>query len=270
MMKHLNLAEMVALVSPWARKTKRRATFLAIPEIAALHPQLVDAHKAVLAVRPAKPSTPPALRTLDEKATRVDDRHDHLARATTFALDAEREHCLAKDPPDVERAAKCDEVNAEIFPNGMAIINASFLAESGNTARVAKLMKNKPEIPKFLKTITAPGKTSLYDTVERWISAGSQLEALEHDREEVLAQHVTKPVTTATIQAARSQWFSVVSTILSNLEISRAPAEAIEAIRGPVLRASERAGKRYAGGKPEDPVLDAEDQGTDEGEADEA
>jgi hypothetical protein len=86
----------------------------------------------------------------------------------------------------------------------------------------------------------------------------------------MLAQHVTKPAPQATtIQAARSQWFTIVSTILSNLEISRSPAEAIEAIRGPVLRASERAGKRYAGGKPGDPVLDPEDQGTGEGETDE-
>jgi hypothetical protein len=73
----------------------------------------------------------------------------------------------------------------------------------------------------------------------------------------------------ATIQAKRSQWFSLISTTLSNLEISRAPAEAIEAIRGPVLRASERAGKRYAGGKPGDTVLDPDEQDTGEGETDE-
>jgi hypothetical protein len=46
--------------------------------------------------------------------------------------------------------------------------------------------------------------------------------------------------------------------VLSNLAESDAPAEAIETIRGPILRASDRAGKRYAAGKPEDVVLDPE------------
>lgn len=36
--------------------------------------------------------------------------------------------------------------------------------------------------------------------------------------------------------------------LLDNLDVPHAPAEAIETIRGPVVKASERAGKRYAGG----------------------
>ena len=40
------------------------------------------------------------------------------------------------------------------------------------------------------------------------------------------------------------------SLVLSNLDFSRAPARDIEIIRGPVLRASSRAGKRYANSKP--------------------
>ncbi|WP_437751711.1 hypothetical protein [Sorangium sp. So ce1389] len=48
------------------------------------------------------------------------------------------------------------------------------------------------------------------------------------------------------------------SLVLSNLEMSRAPARDVEIIRGPVLRASGRAGKRYASGKPgQAPLEDA-------------
>jgi hypothetical protein len=68
----------------------------------------------------------------------------------------------------------------------------------------------------------------------------------------LLAKNATKPVTSTTVNTARGQWFRVVSLVLSALEISDGPAEAIEAIRGPVLRASERAERRYPNGKGEE------------------
>ena len=74
MLKHLNLDEMVALIAPWVKKTKRRATFLSIPEIAPFHPKIVQAYQAVLAVRPSNKVTPPALAALTNEAARTDVR----------------------------------------------------------------------------------------------------------------------------------------------------------------------------------------------------
>ena len=259
MLKHLNIDEMVALFTPWVSNTKRKSLFLSIPEIAALHSKAVLAHKAVLAVRPAKAVMSPALRAIADQMVEDDRVHDHLARAITLGLESHREYCLAADTSDVARAATCDELNTKLFPSGMNIINASPLAESGNTARVAQLLEGEPDSVKLLKSIPAPNKTSLYNTVERWIAAGTKLEELEHKREELLAKEATTPITKATQQAARSQWFRIASLVLSNLAESDAPAEAIETIRGPILRASDRAGKRYAAGKPGDVVLDPEE-----------
>jgi hypothetical protein len=76
-----------------------------------------------------------------------------------------------------------------------------------------------------------------------------------------MLQKQAAPADKATIQAARSRWIRLVSAILSNLELSPAPAKAIESIRGPIARASDRAGKRYASGAPDAEVLDPEDQG---------
>lgn len=258
MLKHLNIAEMVALFAPWVSNETRKALFLSIPEIAPFHAKVIDAHKAVLAVRPATAGLSPDIRALTERALVVDARHDHLAREVALALECHREHALALDPPDRDRAAICDQAYAKLFPDGLHIINASLLAESGNTARVAQLMNDEPVIPQLLKTIPAPGGTSLHDVVLRWIAVGAQLEEVEHKREEVLAKEATTPVTKATQQAARSQWFRVASQVLSSLELSDAPAEAVETIRGPIVRASDRAGKRYASGKPDDVVLDPE------------
>lgn len=252
MLKHLSLAEMVALLAPWVEDPKQQKLFLSIPEIAALHPRVVEAHEAVLAVQPKSNGMSPGLRALTEKSNGADRRHDHLARAASYGIDAYRALCLAEDPPDVAGAERCDVVQKKLFPDGLTILNTSPLAEAGNTARVARLIEDEPEIAAFLKTIPVRGKASLLDVVKRWIAAGRELQKIDHARAELEATEATTPPSKTTIQAARSQWFKVVSLVLSNLEISRAPARDIEILRGPVLRASERAGKRYGSGKAEE------------------
>ncbi|KYF84010.1 hypothetical protein BE17_41840 [Sorangium cellulosum] len=250
MLKHLNLDEMVALLSPWVEDPKQRRLFLSIPELAALHPRVLEAHEAVLAVQPSVGGASSKLRALIDESNKVDRFHDHLARAVSYGIDARRELCLAEDPVDTAGAAQCDVVQKKLFPNGLAILNASPLAEAGNTTRIARLLEDEPALADFLKSIPARGKASLLDVVKRWLAKGRELQALERARTELEAAETTTPVSKTTIQAARSQWFKIVSLVLSNLEVSRAPARDVEIIRGPVLRASGRAGKRYAGGKP--------------------
>ena len=262
MLKHLTLEEMVALLLPWVGKTKRRDTFLSIKEIAPLHPLVVEAYEGVLAVRPVDTTRSPALRKLDEKAALIDDRHDNLARAAYHDLLAERAHSLAAEPPDTDRAALSDKALAQLLPDGLAVLNTSYLAESGNTARIAKLLEDEPWMGTFLKSIPVRGKKTLTDTLAEWIAAGRQLEDVEHEREEHLAKQAV-PATKANIQAARSQWFRVVTTILNNLDLSKAPPEAIESIRGPVLRASDRAAKRYATGNVDTPILEPDAEAGD-------
>ncbi|WP_234022902.1 hypothetical protein [Sorangium cellulosum] len=168
----------------------------------------------------------------------------------------------------------------KLFPGGLNIIKASPTAEAGNTARIARLLDEEPSIGEFLKGIPAPGKTTLLHTAQRWIKAGKELEAIEHRRDELAAKEKAAPVTRATIAAARGQWFRVVSAVLSNLELSDAPAEAVETIRGPVLKASQRAGKRYGGGStgeapsveepgaPEEPAAGEEEEDAETGAED--
>ncbi|WP_437596040.1 hypothetical protein [Sorangium sp. So ce590] len=256
MLKHLMIEEMVALLAPWVENAQRKRLFLSIPEIAGLHPRVVEAHETVLAVRPAKTAGSPRMVELTQELAVVDTRHDHLAKAVSWGIDAHREHCLAGEPPDAERAAACDQVQGKLFPSGLSIIKASPTAESGNTARIARLLDEEPAIAEFLKGIPAAGKTTLLHTTQRWIKAGKELSAIEHERDALAAKEKTAPVPNATILSARSKWLRVVSAVLSNLDLSDAPAEAIETIRGPVLKASERAGKRYAGVGPSETAVE--------------
>jgi len=251
-LKHLNVDEMVALVAPWVDKKKLAEVFLSIAEIAPLHNKVVQAYEAVLAVRPVK-TPPPALAAILEEETFVDARHDHYARGIHLTLEAHAQLYAAQDPPDFARAAKCQEAIRKLFPTGLTIVNASLLAESGNTARVGKLLREEKALGELLEGIPAHGKKkTLRDMVDGWIDAGTRLAELEHARTELLAKEAMKPTANLSPQVARSLWLRVVSQVLSNLELSDAPGTKIETIRGPILRASERAERRY-GNKSDEP-----------------
>jgi len=164
--------------------------------------------------------------------------------------------------PETERADLCTAVDSKLLPGGLSIINASYLAESGNASRLKKLLKDEPDLGELLKTITTPDGKSLSATVDAWIATGPKLADVEHERAELEAKQAA-PADKATVQEARSRWFRIVTAILNNLDLSGAPLKDIEGLRGPVLRASERAGKRYGSGQPETVVLDPEPPAAD-------
>lgn len=245
MLKHLNLDEMVGLTSPWVNDAKQRALFLSIPEIAGLHPQLGDLQAQLGDAQPVDPPRSPAMKKLLERAAAVDVVHDALVRASASVIEADRLVALARKPPDLHRAERAATTTAKLFPTGLAIVNASLVAEAGNAERAGKLLAREPELSDHLAEIPVRDGTALA-LVERWIAAGKQLAKLERERAELAAKEATKPRDSSALTRLRFEWIRLVSLVLGNLEASRASKEAIETLRGPVLEASERAGKRYA------------------------
>lgn len=150
------------------------------------------------------------------------------------------ERSLARKPPAHAPAKQAEETTLKLFPSGMAIINVSLVAESGNTERVATLLEREPGVAAFLAEIPVRDGT-LLDLTKRWIAAGRKLGKLERDRAALVAKEATTPRDTSAISHLRGEWIGLVSLVLANLERSKA----IETIRGPVLKASDRAGKRY-------------------------
>ena len=248
MLKHLNAHEMIGLSGPWVGDAKRRTLFLSIPEIAPLHPKLVEIHAELVAAEPPSGAVSPAMQALLDEEKAVDDVHDPLARAVAAGLEADRAHALAAEPPDLARAKQAEAVTAELFPDGMSIVNAAYVAESGNTARVASRLAESPMLAPFLKSIPVRGKaTTLLDTADRWVDVGAKLGKLERKREELEAKEAVKPLDKRAVSAIRSRWIRLANAVLTSLELSDAPTEAIETIRGPLRKAAERAGKRYGG-----------------------
>jgi len=262
MLKHLSIIEMGSLIRPWVSTPKHKATFLSIPEIAGLHSKLVLLHGELLAARPPEAATSPQLRAIIEQATEVDVTHDALARAVHSTMVADRALALAEKPPARERARLADEALIKLFPDGLAIVNASFLAESGNTARVSALLEQAPELATFLEAIPVQKVGNLLVVAQRWIAAGKKLAKLEDEREELEAEQETTPLSNEAVNRLRARWIKLVSQVISLLDLSDADPKAIALVRRPILRASARAAKRYDA--PVDPEEAVAAEGDDE------
>jgi hypothetical protein len=244
MLKHLNLDEMVGLTSAWVSDASIKALFLSIPEIAALHPQVVELQAEIGEARPLGASRSKAMQAIIAEADKVDVVHDALVRAVESGVETDRLCSLARKPPDHARAERAEQVTGKLFPTGLSIVNASLVAESGNAERVAKLLAREPEVAEFLDEIPVRDGTLLQLT-KRWVAAGKKLRTLERDRAALAAKESSTPRDSSALTRLRVDWIRLVSLVLANLELSRAKPEAIATIRGPVLEASERAGKRY-------------------------
>jgi hypothetical protein len=244
MLRSLSNLEMLAITFAWAHDPDARDTFLSIAEISPLHPKVVKVHADLLAIQPATDAASADVKKLVAAANRADVEHDALVRAVSAAIEADRTYCLAARPPQLARAEEAEEIHFRLFPTGMAIVDVSLLAEAGNAARIAGLLDADPSIAEYLDSIPLRDDHTALDLTRRWIAAGKKLGKLEHERSTLMVKGPNKALELVATSGVRARWLRLVAQVLSALELSDAPAEAIESVRGPVVRASERAEKR--------------------------
>ena len=249
--------EMASLFSPIVNNPEVKKQFLSIKEVAGFYEQVDDAYHAILAVKPPDETTDAQLRQIMLAQRPLDYRHDRLVRVSALTLEAQRERALAEETPNEERAAACDAAFDALFPDGTAIINASYLAESGNTERVKKLLRGPDGagLKELLATIpvdkneSAPKKSkTLLDVGEEWSKGGAAVGELEAKKAARLAELASKlPPPARQIQAARSQWIAIASILANALAVSKAPIALKNAVGHPLANAAAKAGKRAAG-----------------------
>lgn len=257
MLKHLTSAEMIALLTPLLRSGERRNAFLGIAEIAALESKVKAAHSTLIASQPLELSDVPEFKEIQERGSKTDVLHDDLARALSLGLEAHAALLHILEPPKPELAERCLAAQKRIFPGGLNIINTSWLAEAGNAERVSRLVHEEEKwIADLLKSIPAVNGITFYDVCARWIGSGKELGVLEQKRDVLLAKLQSAQGKPKNPQEARRMFFRVVSAILYNLDLSDAPAEQIELVRGPVMRASDKAARRHAAGKGDEAIAD--------------
>jgi hypothetical protein len=249
--KDLEITEMVDLFAPFILDPDSKKHFLSIKEVAGFYELLAEAYEGVLSVRPPDTSKDAEYQKISAAQRPVDYRHDRLARCAALIVEGQCERARAQTPPDEERAGQWNWAYDQLFPDGTRIINASYRAESGNALRVKKLLESQAGegVAALLKTVIVyaggkkgEGKETLLDIVQQWITAGTELGALEAKKAARLAAMSSEaPPEQRVIQSARSQWIAVANMVTSALAMSKAPLKDRNAISHPLLSAAEKA-----------------------------
>lgn len=243
-LKHLELSEMVGLTGAWVGA--QRTLLQAIPQTAAWLPQLDETHARAVKAQPVSFTEQEAevAKIVGQQAV-LDDRHDDLIRGTSLGLELEQVLCRASNPPRLERAAQCQRALSVLLPRGLLIVNALYVAEAGNAAQTREVLASEEWLRDLLASIPTSDGGSLLTVVEAWCSIGEQLGLLEEKKAAIQAR-ITNTYQTprAEILAARNAWLALVNMILGIFPLIEGHQDAIEALRAPVLRTAEIAGKR--------------------------
>jgi len=238
-LRDLNAGEMIALSEQWTGPLK--VVFLSIPELAALLPRVAEDHDALLAAR-AGSSAEAMLRTLSDRATGLDVRHDHLQRALHYGLLSAREVHLGLDALDATLAAQISAAHDRLLPTGLDVVNASYEAEAGNAAQMVKLATTELG-PLLMKLPIAPGVSAL-DLVQAIGKVGAELGTVEHNKSVAAAAAEQEAISPAEVRRRMRAWADTLETALGALSRSKAPADVVTSIRVPVLDAIEKARTR--------------------------
>jgi hypothetical protein len=241
-LKHLELEEMVALTNPWVGNSG--ALIGAVSEVAGLHPQIKAAHAGVVAVQASADGGDPVVVAISREEAEVDDMHDNAVRAVWYGTTAAAAFASAHGPKGAADAKRWLALRDRLLPDGLQATQRSYLGEAGAARKVSAALND--EIRGELESISVGAGGTVAAAVALWCRHGARLGELERQKSAAGAA-----VTPTGIFAARNQWISVVSTVLGILELSTAPADAIEAIRRQIVEASERAAARYAMDKSE-------------------
>ena len=238
-LRDLNAGEMIALSEQWTGPLK--VVFLSIPELAAFLPRIAEDHDALLAARTGS-SAEAMLRTLSDRATGLDVRHDHLQRALHYGLLSAREAYLGLDALDATLAAQISAAHDRLLPTGLDVVNASYEAEAGNAAQMVKLATTELG-PLLMQIPIAPGVSAL-DLVQSIGAVGAELGTVEHSKSVAADAAEQETISPAEVRRRMRAWADTLETALGALSRSKAPADVVTSIRVPVLDAIEKARTR--------------------------
>ncbi|TKD10028.1 hypothetical protein [Polyangium fumosum] len=231
---------MISVSAHWL-DPQHKPTLLAIPEIAPLIGRIEAVHVNLVAARDGDTSAS-ALRALGEEAEDLDARHDHLSRALFYSMLAAQHYELGKPVPNEAAAEAIESGRDALFPQRLNIVSASYQAEAGNAAQIAKLAEG--ELAPLLEVIHVDKGTSAKDLALQLGETGQKLGAVENQKPQAAAEAQKVAIAPAEVRKRMRAWATVAETLLANLEQSTAPAAVVDAVRAPLLAAAEKATAR--------------------------
>ncbi|MDI3284642.1 hypothetical protein [Polyangium sp. 15x6] len=231
---------MISVSAHWL-DPQHKPLFLSIPEVAPLIGRVETVHAGLVAARDGD-SSASTLRALGDEAESLDDRHDHLSRALFYSMLAAQHYELGKHVPNEAKAEVIESAREALFPERLNIVSASYQAEAGNAAQIAKLAEG--ELAPVLGAIHVDKDTSAKDVAMQLGDTGKQLGAVENQKPQAAAEAQKNAIAPAEVRKRMRAWAKVAGTILANLDESVAPAAMVDAIRAPLLAAAEKATAR--------------------------
>jgi hypothetical protein len=244
--KQIKNGEMTAISAPLVDpKSEVHALILGIPQAAGVLPALQSAHTGLLQLE--HPTESAIARRISEDEVNVDASHDALARGFDSGMTAAMS--LTKDP---DLRAQIARVHDLLLPDGVAMVNNTYLDESG--AAQARKAKMTADVKALLKKVPTP-ESNMLKVVEEWNDAGEALGELEARKQQELDRLTTGPSRTDNV-LARNKWIRATNALASMIELAEAPEDVAQKILGQ-LRAVElkaaRRGVRKQDVSPADP-----------------
>ncbi len=161
--------EMIPVSDPWVTEgTPARVAIEKVPPLAALKPQLQQAHGAIVELRS---KDTPQLQALSQQETQVDAKHDALVKLIFNALTVLSDG--AANGPELLI------LRDTLFPEKLKHMRKSYRGEVGHAVLVAKQMDEA--MLARLKAVQLNDKT-LFDMYTGWQETAAQLGKLEDER----------------------------------------------------------------------------------------
>jgi len=230
--KWLTVAEMNQISAPMVEPGNAKREALAkVPALAALLPQLEQAHTGIMAV--ARPPSDPRLRELMAREETLDGEHDALVRGIHDSLTAVAS--VSASSPELLR------LRDTLLPEGLSHVRKTYRGQAGHAAIVEAHLDDATKAR--LKAVNLHDK-NLLDLTLGWLSVAKELGAAEEERGRV----EPKPSSAAELNKARVGWIRLMNALLANAELAGID-EATDRLLFGALHAAERAADSRGRGK---------------------
>jgi hypothetical protein len=216
-LKYLSTEAMIALSQPWLSKKKDRQVLERSDYTKGLLLHLEQAVEALISSQKETiPENSKEIGQLSEDQVILDTIHDKKCRGVFGLLTALTE--LSEDAADVETLL---ELRNRLFPQGMSVVNWSYLREAGNAQTVQQLIsKEDRDLLSQIKVSVRKQKTSADVQVNAWLKSGIELGELEVKKKQLEGEQSSiksKSQGGGNLQA-RALWIRTVNAMVSMLD----------------------------------------------------
>jgi hypothetical protein len=255
----ISTQKMISLSLEWVET--RRGVLSAIPQAAAVLPDLDNAHRGLVIFQKPAPAEDKTLLEVREQISAGDLRHDDLLRGGYYLLTGLSFIAAAQAGP--EAAERFLTLRGQLYPDDLSGTRRSIDEEAGAAEQLAGLLESASFAAELaaIEVKTGNGAVQLRDLVAAQIAAGRGLGALSKQRrqlEEQAASQITGPVE----RQRRNAWITAVRSLEQNLKLAVrnkiATAEVAADLLKELRAAEEEADRRYLARKKEEAEAEAD------------